>query len=54
MPGARPGRVEMQEDNYFFRLSAFEQPLVDYYADHPDFVRPISKRNEALGFIAAA
>jgi methionyl-tRNA synthetase len=43
--------VEMQEDNYFFRLSAFEQQLLDYYEGHPDFVRPVSKRNEALGFI---
>ena len=43
--------IEMQEDNYFFRLSAFEQPLLDYYENHPDFVRPNAKRNEALGFI---
>ena len=43
--------IEMQEDNYFFTLSEFEQPLLDYYAQHPDFVRPTSKRNEALGFI---
>jgi len=43
--------VEMQEDNYFFRLSRFEQRLLDYYERHPDFVRPASKRNEALGFI---
>jgi methionyl-tRNA synthetase len=43
--------VEMQEDNYFFALSQFEQPLLDYYETHPDFVRPTSKRNEALGFI---
>ena len=43
--------VEMQEDNYFFKLSAFEQRLLDYYEAHPDFVRPVSKRNEALGFI---
>jgi methionyl-tRNA synthetase len=43
--------VEMQEDNYFFRLSAFEDRLLAYYEDHPDFVRPTSKRNEALGFI---
>ena len=43
--------IEMQEDNYFFKLSAFEQPLLDYYDSHPDFVRPIPKRNEALGFI---
>jgi len=43
--------IEMQEDNYFFKLSAFEQRLLDYYEAHPDFVRPVSKRNEALGFI---
>jgi methionyl-tRNA synthetase len=43
--------VEMQEDNYFFRLSAFEDRLLQYYESHPDFVRPTSKRNEALGFI---
>ncbi len=43
--------VLMQEDNYFFKLSAFEQRLLDHYERHPDFVRPVSKRNEALGFI---
>ncbi len=43
--------IAMQEDNYFFRLSQFEQRLLDYYDSHPDFVRPTSKRNEALGFI---
>ena len=41
--------IEMKEDNYFFKLSQFEQPLLDYYDSHPDFVRPTSKRNEALG-----
>jgi methionyl-tRNA synthetase len=39
------------EENYFFRLSRFEQPLLDWYRDHPDFVAPESKRNEALGII---
>jgi methionyl-tRNA synthetase len=43
--------IEMQEENYFFRLSAFEAPLLEHYESHPDFVRPTSKRNEALGFI---
>ena len=43
--------VEMQEDNYFFKLSAFEERLLDHYDRHPEFVRPLSKRNEALGFI---
>ena len=43
--------IEMKEDNYFFKLSQFEERLLDYYESHPDFVRPTSKRNEALGFI---
>jgi methionyl-tRNA synthetase len=43
--------IEMEEDNYFFKLSAFEDRLLEYYASHPDLVRPVSKRNEALGFI---
>ncbi|HKA85941.1 MAG TPA: methionine--tRNA ligase [Acidimicrobiales bacterium] len=41
----------VKEENYFFKLSRFEQPLLEWYAEHPDFVRPESKRNEALGFI---
>jgi methionyl-tRNA synthetase len=43
--------VEMEEENYFFRLSAFEDRLLRWYEDHPDAVRPVAKRNEALGFI---
>jgi methionyl-tRNA synthetase len=42
---------QVSEENYFFELSKFEQPLLDHYAAHPDFVRPETKRNEALGFI---
>jgi methionyl-tRNA synthetase len=42
---------QVREDNYFFKLSHFEQPLLDWYAAHPDFVQPEGKRNEALGFI---
>jgi methionyl-tRNA synthetase len=41
----------VKEENYFFKLSRFQQPLLDWYAAHPDFVRPETKRNEALGFI---
>lgn len=41
----------VSEENYFFALSKYEQPLLDYYEAHPDFVLPASKRNEALGFI---
>ncbi len=41
----------LEEDNWFFRLSAFEQPLLDWYASHPEAVSPEGKRNEALGII---
>ncbi len=39
------------EENYFFQLSRFEQPLLDYYAAHPEAMQPDGKRNEVLGFI---
>ena len=40
-----------KEDNWFFRLSAFQAPLEQLYADRPDFVGPTSRYNEALAFI---
>ena len=48
-----PG-VELQwltERNWFFRLSAYQEPLLRYYAEHPDWVQPDYRRNEMLGFI---
>jgi methionyl-tRNA synthetase len=39
------------EENWFFRLSAFEQPLKELYAQRPDFVAPRTRYNEALAFI---
>ena len=41
----------LEEDNWFFELSKFEQPLLDWYAANPDCVTPGGKRNEALGLI---
>jgi methionyl-tRNA synthetase len=41
----------LEEDNWFFELSAFTQPLLDWYEAHPDAVAPAGKRNEALGII---
>jgi methionyl-tRNA synthetase len=40
-----------QEDNYFFKLSAFQQRLEDLYAEREDFVAPRTRYNEALSFI---
>jgi methionyl-tRNA synthetase len=41
----------LKEDNWFFRLSEFTQPLLDWYEAQPDAVQPTGKRNEALGLI---
>ncbi len=43
--------VEMEEDNYFFRLSEFQDRLIEWYEANPEAIRPASKRNEALSFI---
>jgi len=40
-----------KEDNYFFRLSAFQERLEALYAGQPDFVAPRHRYNEALSFI---
>jgi methionyl-tRNA synthetase len=42
----------LAEESYFFRLSAFQQPLLDYYAAHPEFVQPDVRRNEVISFVA--
>ena len=40
-----------QEDNWFFRLSSFQEPLERLYAEEPPFVTPPNRYNEALSFI---
>ncbi len=39
------------EESWFFRLSAYQQPLLDHYAANPDFIRPDARRNEVLRFV---
>jgi methionyl-tRNA synthetase len=41
------------EESYFFKLSAFQQPLLDHFRRHPDFVSPASRRNEVMSFLEA-
>ena len=41
----------VEEENYFFRLSRFEQRLIDWYSLHPSAVVPEHRVNEVLGFI---
>ena len=39
------------EESWFFRLSRYQQPLLDLYAANPDFIRPESRRNEVMRFV---
>ena len=39
------------EETWFFRLSKYQQPLLDHYAANPDFLRPEARRNEVLRFV---
>ncbi len=57
--GAQPGdpcpncgRITetVHEENYFFKLSAFQDKLLEAYAD-PDFIRPETRRNEVISFV---
>jgi len=40
------------EDNYFFRLSDYQERLEALYREHPDFIQPAARRNEVLSFVA--
>ena len=47
------GRITetVSEENYFFKLSAFERRLLELYEEHPQFIRPEARRNEVLSFV---
>ena len=42
---------EIVESNYFFRMSRYQQWLIDYIKSHPDFILPAYRANETLGFL---
>jgi len=57
---AKPGDIdpetgkpyeEVTEENYFFKLSAFTERLLEYYEQNPNFIRPEIRRNEVLSFV---
>jgi methionyl-tRNA synthetase len=47
------GRVTetVSEENYFFKLSAFERKLLEFYEEHPEFMGPESTRREVISFV---
>ena len=50
-PDCNRGVDQLEEENYFFRLSKYQNWLIDYMESHPDFVRPEIRKNEVLGFL---
>ena len=47
------GRITetVTEENYFFKLSAFQDKLLEHYERHPDFIKPETRRNELISFV---
>jgi methionyl-tRNA synthetase len=41
----------IREENYFFKLSAFQDRLLEHYDKHPEFVQPETRRNEVIAFV---
>ena len=41
----------VEEPSYFFRLSAWQEPLIRFYEENPDFILPPSRRNEVVSFV---
>jgi methionyl-tRNA synthetase len=41
----------VHEENYYFKLSAFQEQLIKLYTEKPDFIRPETRRNEVLSFV---
>ena len=41
----------VSEENYFFKLSAFERRLLEFYDENPGFIRPETRRNEVVAFV---
>jgi methionyl-tRNA synthetase len=41
----------LKEESYFFRLSKYEKPLLEFYERNPDFIQPPFRRNEVISFV---
>ncbi|MEK7407076.1 MAG: methionine--tRNA ligase [Acidobacteriota bacterium] len=51
-PDCRRPTETVTEENYFFKLSAFKDRLLEHYQKHPEFILPESRRNEVIAFVS--
>ena len=42
---------KIKEKNYFFKMSQYQQPLIDHINENPKFIQPEHRKNEVLGFL---
>jgi len=47
----RPTIEKVKEESYFFKLSKYQEPLLEYYKEHPEFVQPSYRLNEVARFV---
>lgn len=50
-PTCKRGLRQLEEESYFFRLSAYEERLLKFYEDNPDFVTPKERLHEVVSFV---
>ncbi|NIP39621.1 MAG: methionine--tRNA ligase [Candidatus Dadabacteria bacterium] len=52
MPEAKRPIIErVKEKSYFFKLSEYQDRLLEHYRNHPEFIRPDNRRNEVISFV---
>jgi len=42
----------MEEESFFFKLSDWQKPLLDFYKNNPNFIQPESRKNEVISFVS--
>ncbi len=50
-PDCKRPLERIREENYYFKLSAFQEKLLRHYEEHPEFVQPETRRNEVVAFV---
>ncbi|NLZ59929.1 MAG: class I tRNA ligase family protein, partial [Lentisphaerae bacterium] len=50
-PDCQRAVESLREKNYFFKMSQYQERLIDYINKHPDFIQPAYRRQETLGFL---
>ncbi len=50
-PDCKRSVQEISEKNYFFKMSNYQQQLIDHISNNPGFIRPENRKNEVLGFL---